>query len=181
MAEYIKIYYKKFWDHAKEPTHATPYSVGSDLYSAFEYCLPKKEKVTIDTGIGVVIPLAYYRNLISKSHLAHKHAIYVEASTVDPDYTGPIFVILNNQGNKDYLVKQGEPIAQIIYQKMALPIYEEIQNIPLTKCGNQGLGVADTDKQISRPRSTTTKTSATFTMTTTTSTTVKTLKPPPGM
>ena len=91
--------------------------------------------MTIDTGIGVVIPLAYYGNIMSKSRLAHEHAIYVEAGAVDPDYTGPIFVILNNQGDENYLVKQGEPIAQVIYQKMALPIYEEIQNIPLTKRG----------------------------------------------
>lgn len=181
MAEYIKIYYKKFWDHAKEPTRATPYSVGSDLYSAFEYCLPKKEKITIDTGIGVVIPLTHYGKIVSKSCLAHEHAIYVEAGAVDPDYTGPVFVILNNQGDKDYLVQQGEPVAQIIYQKMSLPIYEEIQCIPQTKRGNQGLGVADTNKQISRPKSAVTRTSTTFTTTTTASTTVGTLKPPPGM
>ena len=163
MAEYIKVYYKKFWDHAKEPTHATPYSVGSDLYSAFEYCLPRNEKVTIDTGIGVVIPLAYYGNLISKSRLAHEHAIYVEAGAVNPDYTGPIFVILNNQGDEDYLV------------------YEEIQNLPLTKRGSRGLGVADTSKQITRTQSATTRASTTFTTTTMTSTTVKTLKPSPGI
>ena len=168
MADYVKVYYKKFWDHAKEPTRATPYSAGSDLYSAFEYCLPAKGQVTVDTGIGVVMPLTHYGKLVSKSRLAHEHAIYVEAGAVDPDYTGPIFVILNNQSGKNYLIEQLEPIAQIIYQKMALPIYEEIQCIPQTRRGNQGLGVADTDEQISRPTSATTKTSGTLTTMTTT-------------
>ena len=44
MAEYIKVYYKKFWEHAKVPDRATPFSAGSDLYSAFEYCIPREAK-----------------------------------------------------------------------------------------------------------------------------------------
>ena len=56
MAEYIKVYYKKFWEHAKVPDGATPFSAGSDLYSAFEYCIPKQGQTAIDTGIGAVIP-----------------------------------------------------------------------------------------------------------------------------
>ena len=55
MAEYIKVYYKKFWEHAKVPDRATPFSAGSDLHSAFEYCIPKEGQTAIDTGIGAVI------------------------------------------------------------------------------------------------------------------------------
>ena len=55
MAEYIKVYYKKFWEHAKVPDRATPFSAGSDLYSAFEYCIPREGQTAIDTGIGTVI------------------------------------------------------------------------------------------------------------------------------
>ena len=57
MAEYIKVYYKKFWEHAKVPDRATPFSAGSDLYSAFEYCIFREGQTAIDTGIGAVIPL----------------------------------------------------------------------------------------------------------------------------
>ena len=56
MAEYIKIYYKKFREHAKVPDRATPFSAGSDLYSAFENCIPREGQTAIDTGIGAVIP-----------------------------------------------------------------------------------------------------------------------------
>ena len=52
MAEYIKIYYKKFWEHAKVLDRATPFSAGSDLYSAFEYCVPREGQTAIETGIG---------------------------------------------------------------------------------------------------------------------------------
>ena len=50
----LKVYYKKFWEHAKVPHRATPFSAGSDLYSAFEYCVPKEGQTAIDTGIGAV-------------------------------------------------------------------------------------------------------------------------------
>ena len=50
MAEYIKVYYKKFWEHAKVPDRANPFSAGSDLYSAFEYCIPREGQTAIDSG-----------------------------------------------------------------------------------------------------------------------------------
>ena len=144
MAEYIQVYYQKFWEHAKEPTRATPFSVGSDLYSAFEYCIPRKGQTTVDTGVGVIIPPAYQGHIMSKSKLAHEHSLHVGAGAVDPDYIRPIFVVVNNHSDKDYLLKQGEAIAQIVYQKVALPIYEEVQQLPSTLRGRRGLGTADT-------------------------------------
>ena len=61
--EYVEVHYMKYWDFAQIPTRATPQSVGSDLYSAFDYTVPPRGKVAINTGIGVVIPLGYYGRL----------------------------------------------------------------------------------------------------------------------
>ena len=72
MAEYIKVYYKKFWEHAKVPDRATRFSAGSDLYSAFEYCIPKKGQTAIDTGTGAVIPPTHQGHIYSKSKLAYE-------------------------------------------------------------------------------------------------------------
>ena len=141
--EYIEVHYKKFWDFALTPTRATPQSVGSDLYSAFDYNVPPGGKAAIDTGIGVIIPLGYYGRLAPRSGLTYRHSLDVGAGVIDPDYTGPIHVILFNFGTKDYLVTKGQSVAQIIYEKVAVPIYKEIQNISPTERGNRGLGVSN--------------------------------------
>ena len=83
MAEYIKVYYKKFWEHAKVPDRATPFSAGSDLYSAFEYCIPREGQTAIDTGIGAVIPPTHQGHIYSKSKLAYERSLHVGAGVVD--------------------------------------------------------------------------------------------------
>ena len=133
MAEYIKIHYKKFWEHAKVPDRATPFSAGLDLYSAFEYCIPKEGQTTIDTGIGVVIPPTHQGHIYCKSKLAHEHSLHIGTGLIDPNYIGPISVVLCNPTKKDELIKQGEAVAQIVYQGMALPIYLEIVELPNTQ------------------------------------------------
>ena len=135
MAEYIKVYYKKFWEHAKVPDRATPFSAGSDLYSAFEYCIPREGQTAID----------HQGHIYSKSKLANEQSLHVGAGVVDPDYTGPIFVVLCNPTKKDELIKQGEAVAQIVYQRIALPIYVEIEELPITEQGT-GLGTDDMTK-----------------------------------
>ena len=100
------------------------------MYSAFKYCIPRKGQATIDTGIGALIPPMNQGHIFSKSKLAHKRSLHVRAGTVNPDYTGPIFVALCNSGDKDQLIEHGDPIAQIVYQKIAFPIYEEIKHLP---------------------------------------------------
>ena len=133
MAEYIKIHYKKFWEHAKVPDRATSFSAGSDLYSVFEYCIPKEGQTTIDTGIGVVIPPTHQGHIYFKSKLAHECSLHVGAGVINSDYTGPIFVVLCNLTKKDELIKQGEAVTQIVYQRIALPIYLEIVELPITQ------------------------------------------------
>ena len=55
-------------------------------------------------------------------------------------------MVLCNPTKKDELIKQGEAVAQIVYQRIALPIYVEIEELPITKRGNRGLGTDDTTK-----------------------------------
>ena len=141
--EYIKVHYVKHWEFARVPTRATLHSVGSDLYSAFDYNIPPGGRAAIDTGIGVIIPLGYYGRLAPRSGLTYKHSLDVGAGVIDPDYTGPIQVILFNFGTEEYLVTKGQSIAQIIYEKVAIPIYEEVQQITPTERGNRGPGVDD--------------------------------------
>ena len=46
---------------------------------------------------------------------------------------GPICVILFNHGDQDYSITRGDLVAQIIYEKVGIPIYEETKTIPQTE------------------------------------------------
>ena len=93
-----------------------------------------------------MIPPTHQGHIYSKSKLAYEHSLHVGAGVIDPDYTGPIFVVLCNRIKKDELIKQGEAVAQIVYQRIALPIYVEIEELPVTGRGKRGLGTDDMTK-----------------------------------
>ena len=101
----------------------------------------------IDTGIGVIIPLGYYGRLAPRSGLIYKHFLDVKAGVIDPDYTGSICVILFNHGDQDYPITRGDSVAQIIYEKVGIPIYEKTKSIPQTERGTKGFGSLDLAQQ----------------------------------
>ena len=141
--EYVKLYWKRLLDHAKAPTRATLLTAGTDLYSAFEYSIPPRGKVTIDTGIQLVIPTGHYGRLAAKSGKSKNHSLEVGAGVIDMDYTGSLQVIMYNHSDKSYDVEQGEPVVQIILEKISIPLLEEIQEISPTLRGDQGFGALD--------------------------------------
>ena len=141
MAEYVILHWQKAYEHSKAPTRATPYSAGTDVYSAFEYCIPRKGKAIIDIGLHLIIPLGYYGRIASKSGNSVNHSLEVGAGAVDPDFTGIVHVVLYNHGDEDYLLPQGKEVAQVILEKIAFPILREITTLPATERGARGLGL----------------------------------------
>ena len=141
--EYVNLYWKKLLDHAKAPTRATPLAAGTDLYSAFEYFIPPKGKVTIDTGIQLVIPTGHYGRLAAKSGKSKKYSLEVRAGVIDMDYMGSLQLVVYNHSDKPYEVVQGESIVQVILEKISTPLLEEIQEISPTSREDKGFGALD--------------------------------------
>ena len=72
--------------------------------------------------------------------LALHHHIHVGAGVVDPDYTGPVQVLLLNLGYQNHTIKANNHIAQLILERIAYPILCEVLQIPQTEHGAQGFG-----------------------------------------
>ena len=141
--EYVKLYWKRLWVHAKAPTRATPLAAGTDLYSAFEYFIPPRGKVTVDTGIQLVIPSGHYGRLATKSGKSKKYSLEVGAGVIDMDYMGSLQVVMYNHSDKPCEIVQGESIVQVILEKVSIPLLEEIQEISPTSRGDKGFGALD--------------------------------------
>ena len=138
--EAIELPYVKLLPTSHTPMHAMPKSIGLDLYSPTGALIPAHNKVLVNMGIALQIPMGYYGWIASRSGLALHHHIHVGAGVVDPNFTGPVQVLLLNFGHQDYAIEANNCIAQIILERIAYPILCEVPQILQTELGAQGFG-----------------------------------------
>ena len=140
MVHYIKLPFVKMSADAVTPTRATEGSAGLDFYSPADYIIPPHGQLLVPTQIKLQIPLGYYGRLASKSGLAILHQLHVGAGVIDPDYTGEIMVLLINTASCVYNIAKGPPIAQLILEKISIPVLKVVNELPPTTRGAQGCG-----------------------------------------
>ena len=103
------------------PSRANPFDAGMDLSACENTIVPAKGQKTVDTGIAIEFPNDCYARIAPRSGLAHKHGIDVGAGVIDYSYTNKIKVILFNHSDTDFVVNEGDRIAQLIFEKIYIP------------------------------------------------------------
>ena len=132
---------KKLCFDAIIPTRGSDRSVGYDLYSVVDTIVPcQAGNALVATGLAITIPPGCYGRVAPRSGLAVKHCINVGAGVIDPDYTGEVKVVLFNHGDKDFEVKKGDRIAQLVLERCETPSIEEINIVEDTERGSGGFG-----------------------------------------
>ena len=126
------------------PEYATAQSAGVDLRANIDEPIVLKplERRLIPTGIYIGLPVGYEAQVRPRSGLALKHGISVcnTPGTVDSDYTGEIGVILINLSNEDFVVNDGERIAQMIIAKHEHAEWDVVDVLDKTERGDGGYG-----------------------------------------
>ena len=69
-----------------------------------------------------------------------QHHIHVGAGIIDADYTGEVKVLLN-LGHKPFQVSSGDAIAQLILEKISIPVLHRVDTLPSMKRGDRGCGL----------------------------------------
>ena len=138
--DYVEMLIVKMSSNAVIPTRATKHSVGLDFYSPASYIMPPNSNLLIPTQIKVKIPLGHYGRLASKSGLTMIHQVHVGAGVIDPDYTGEVKILLINAAQCFYYIKRGDAIAQLILEKVSLPVLKRVDELPPTQRGEHGCG-----------------------------------------
>lgn len=72
----------------------------------------------VSTDISFTVPVGTYGRIAPRSGLAVKNGIQTGAGVVDRDYTGEVKVILFNHSQKDFAIKKGDRIAQLILERI---------------------------------------------------------------
>ena len=126
------------------PNYETLESAGMDLRSNIktDMTLKPNQRAIVPTGIFIALPKGYEAQVRSRSGLAAKYGVTVLNSpgTIDADYRGEIGVILINFSENDFIIKNGDRIAQIVIAKHERAIWEECNDLSKTKRGSGGFG-----------------------------------------
>jgi|TARA_B100001964_G_C14161508_1_gene566964 dUTP pyrophosphatase len=126
------------------PKYATNQSAGVDLKANLDESILLKplERTIVKTGLFIELPQGYEAQVRPRSGLAFKKGISVLNSpgTIDADYRGEIGVILINLSSKDFIIKDGERIAQMVIAKHEKAEWEEVEELIETERGIGGFG-----------------------------------------
>lgn len=126
------------------PKYQTALSAGMDIHANIDapLSLQKGERMLIPTGLFIELPEGYEAQVRPRSGLALKHGITVLNSpgTIDADYRGEIKVLLINHGNEDFLIQDGERIAQLVVAQHATVTWQESTSLSDTQRGEGGYG-----------------------------------------
>lgn len=131
--------------HHPLPQYETAQSAGLDLRAYLPdgpITLKPLQRGAIKTGLFIELPAGYEAQVRPRSGLALKKGITVLNSpgTIDADYRGEICVILINLGQDDFVINDGERIAQMVVARHEQAQWEDVQILSETDRGTGGFG-----------------------------------------
>lgn len=130
------------------PHYETIASAGMDLRANITEPITLKplERTIVKTGLFIELPIGTEAQVRPRSGLAAKKGITVlnAPGTVDADYRGEIGVILVNLSNEDFVIENGERIAQLVIAKHERAEWQEVEELSTTERGSGGFGSTGT-------------------------------------
>ena len=126
------------------PAYETIHSAGMDLRANLDNPVKLKplERALVSTGLFIELPEGYEAQIRPRSGLAFKKGITVlnTPGTIDADYRGEVKVILINLSGDEFVVEDGERIAQMIIAKHERAEFFEVKELTETSRGAGGFG-----------------------------------------
>ncbi len=130
--------------HHELPRYETIASAGMDIRAFIDEPIVLKplERTIVKTGLFMALPVGYEAQVRPRSGLSAKKGITVlnAPGTIDADYRGEIGVILVNLSNEDFIINDGERIAQLVITKHERAEWNEVSELDSTERGSGGFG-----------------------------------------
>jgi len=140
----VKVLIKKLDPTVQLPEYKTSGASGMDLTAFTEKPINVKPKTSslVPTGLSIAFHENYEIQIRPRSGLAAKSNITVlnTPGTIDSDYRGEIKVIIYNHGDTDFVINNGDRIAQMVLSPIIKMDLEEVKNLPKTIRGEGGFG-----------------------------------------
>lgn len=130
--------------HQPLPEYATPQSAGMDLRANIDspITLNPMARQLVPTGLYIALPAGFEAQIRPRSGLALKHGITVlnTPGTIDADYRGELMVLLVNFSDTDFVINDGERIAQMVIARHEQGTFEPVDILDETERGAGGYG-----------------------------------------
>tara|TARA_B100001758_G_C18274602_1_gene538221 strand:+ start:375 stop:812 length:438 start_codon:yes stop_codon:yes gene_type:complete len=140
----VKVLIKKLDPAVKLPEYKTKGASGMDIVAFIKEPIIIKPKTSslVPTGLSVAFSEDYEIQIRPRSGLAAKNNISVlnTPGTIDSDYRGEIKVIIYNHGDTEFVINNGDRIAQMILSPVIKMELEENTDLPNTIRGEGGFG-----------------------------------------
>jgi len=130
------------------PAYETAFSAGMDLRASLDepILLKPMERVLVPTGLFIELPAGYEAQIRPRSGLAIKKGISLvnTPGTIDADYRGEIKIITINLSGEDFIIQDGERVAQMIISRHETAQWTEVEELNETSRGEGGFGHSGT-------------------------------------
>lgn len=130
--------------HQPLPEYATLQSAGMDLRANIDSPITLKPmaRQLVPTGLCIALPAGFEAQIRPRSGLALKHGITVlnTPGTIDADYRGELMVLLVNFSDTDFVINDGERIAQMVIARHEQGTFEPVDILDETERGAGGYG-----------------------------------------
>ena len=122
----------------------TEHAAGLDLFAAVrqDLDLSPGQREMIPTGLAIALPVGYEAQIRPRSGLAWKNGVTLlnAPGTIDADYRGEIGVLMINHGDRTFVVRRGDRIAQMIVQRVCRVRWDVRTELNPTSRGKGGFG-----------------------------------------
>lgn len=137
-----KVSFTKTDDLAIIPKYQYLTDAGADLHAIKKIKIPPQECGLVPTGLKIQMPDNLEAQIRSRSGLAMRKNVFVLNSpgTIDPGYRGEIGVLLFNLGRKEFVIQQGDRIAQIVFNVICRPEFIITEKLEGSDRGIGGFG-----------------------------------------
>ena len=144
-AEQIKVFYRRLpGNDLPIPKAATPGSSGVDLRAFLDEPLRLEpgQRALVPTGFALAIPSGYEAQVRPRSGLAIEAGLTMlnTPGTIDADYRGEVRVVAVNLGSEPVVIRPGDRIAQMVFQKVPAVDLIEVDELPPSSRGEAGFG-----------------------------------------
>ena len=126
------------------PKYETAHAAGMDLraHTDIQIVIKPMQRILVPTGLHIELPVGYEAQIRPRSGLAYKHGISIvnAPGTIDADYRGEIKVLLINLSDTDFVINNGDRIAQMVIAKYETINWALVEQLNETARGEGGYG-----------------------------------------
>ncbi|KAI8869604.1 deoxyuridine 5'-triphosphate nucleotidohydrolase [Ramicandelaber brevisporus] len=126
--------------NATVPKRSSSGAAGYDLCASEDTVIAPRSGGVVSTGLVIQVPSGTYGRVAPRSGLAVKNSIDTMAGVIDEDYRGEVKVALFNHGDKEFEIKAGNRIAQLVLERIVTPEIEVVSSLESLDSSERGQG-----------------------------------------